>query len=341
MKLFSAPRLFSAAVTSIALGFVALPSLAGVIIIETSSERPVRTTASGPLLVPADDVFCRYIPTSDTDRFGPNTAITLLETQGNSTFRYEQFPSTSPIAQLPRRTSRTITFRNTSAEQARRHLANRPADYANLLGLPSTNRIVRNGFRDIDRQFACQPFNDVVTATAQLPSSSARLSVPRIDTSLAALPNGNYRVVSPTGLNNSLQNSTLQNSTLPSSIGLGNSTLDNSPISNNNEFSQPEDSALFTFRKFGNSIVGNFEYSDSDLAACVSGTVEGNTIIGEAVTGSRSTFVLGQAYLGPSLSLQLGEFVAGDRYTESTLDLNGFSRINAGTTAPPTACTFR
>lgn len=317
MKLLLAPRFLAAAVATVSLGWFASPSVAGTIIVETSSQRPVRTTASGPLLVPADDVFCRYSPAVSANRFGPNTSITLLETQGNSTFRYEQFSSVSPIAELPRRTTRSLTFRNTSAEQARRLLANRPNDYANLLGLPSTSRIVLDGFRDIDRQFACQPFNDVVTAAAaQFPSNSTTLSGPRLDTSVAALPNGNYRVELPTDFDDS--------------------TVDESTV-----LSQPGNSALFIFRKFSNSIVGNFEYADGDLAACVSGTVEGNTIIGDAVTSSRSTFVLGQAYLGPSLSLRLGEFIAGDRYTDSVLNLNGFRRVNAGTVLPPTACTFQ
>ena len=117
------------------------------------------------------------------------------------------------------------------------------------------------------------------------------------------LPDGNYRV-------------------LLSSSGIGDGGV-------------VRDGRLFTFRKLGETVTGNFDYIDSGESACVSGTLQGNTVFGEAFTDSAGVRVLDRNYLGSGLSLQLS-----DRAEDSSavLNLNGFSLVNAGTIAPPTAC---
>ena len=120
-------------------------------------------------------------------------------------------------------------------------------------------------------------------------------------TEIAALPAGNYRYTTGT-----------------------------SDISANTDASP-----IFTFRKLGNFITGNFDYPLSGSRACITGTIEGNTIIGQAFSNSTGTTILGQRYLGENLSLRFDDdFFSYD----ASLDLNGFNRINAGTTAPPSSC---
>ncbi len=147
----------------------------------------------------------------------------------------------------------------------------------------------------------------------QLPHS--RRSLPpltRQATSIATLPDGNYRVA-----------------TLALRRGLYSSSYTPDPYSA---------STLFTFRKLGNVITGSFEYLEDGLEACISGTVDGNTIVGQAYTNSGEIFQLNQRYLGDAIALQLGNAVAFNRYDASVLDLNGFTRINTGTAIPPAVC---
>jgi len=68
------------------------------------------------------------------------------------------------------------------------------------------------------------------------------------------------------------------------------------------------------------------------------GSVEGNIVTGQAFTEDLGANVLGRNYLDLGLALELGERTAGDRYSNSVLNLGGFSRINAGATTPPNRC---
>lgn len=277
----------------------ASPALAGTITVENPFRPASSRQTSSSITGLNRALFCQYTPTG-TSILGPNSFLTLIEVQGNSIFRYERTDATLVAGLPPADTSRSLTFFNTSADQARRQLASRPNDYANLLGLAPTDRVVRAGFDRIDRQFRCQPYDDVV-ATAQQPE--------RIDSrqysSIAALPDGNYRVTS-----------------VPQAL----------------EGDASQNAALFTFRKLGSSVTGNFAYPGNDLDACVTGTVEGNTVTGQAFTRDTGTSVLGQTYLGTGLALRLGDAGIGDRYDNAILDLNGFTRINAGTRIPPAVC---
>ncbi len=154
--------------------------------------------------------------------------------------------------------------------------------------------------------------NNRLPSLFQLPRSAQILPPLTLQaSSIATLPDGNYRVAA-----------LASRSLYPS-------------IHTTNPYSA---STLFTFRKLGNVITGNFEYLDNGLEACISGTVDGNTIIGQAYTNSGATFRLNQSYLGPNLSLQLGNAVTSNRYDASVLDLNEFTRISTGTVTPPAVC---
>ncbi len=127
---------------------------------------------------------------------------------------------------------------------------------------------------------------------------------------IANLPDGNYRVTSATNLRNDVSSAELANS----------------------------GGRLFTFNKSGSTITGNLNDFDGGFNACVTGSVEGNIVTGQAFTNDLGADVLGRNYLDLGLTLELGDRVAGDRYNNSVLNLSGFSRINAGAATPPTGC---
>ncbi len=127
---------------------------------------------------------------------------------------------------------------------------------------------------------------------------------------IANLPDGNYRLTSTPNLSNDVSSSELANS----------------------------GGRLFTFNKSGSTITGNLNDFDGGFNACVTGSVEGNVVTGQAVTNDLGADVLGRNYLDLGLALELGDRVGGDRYNNSVLNLSGFSRINAGQTSPPTRC---
>ena len=146
--------------------------------------------------------------------------------------------------------------------------------------------------------------------TTTIINRPSNIPSPGSTTSLAALPNGVYRAISPV------------------------------EICGTSQFQTQSERTFFTFRKLGNRVTGNLEFPDRRLLACGSGTVEDNLIVGDAVTSPESSFVFGRDALVPIPSLQLGRFVAGNRYTNSVLDLNGFRRIETGTATPPSACFY-
>ena len=279
------------------------------------SSQPFSLYRTSRLPIPSSDIFCSYLP--NDNRLGRDVFITLIESQGDSVFRYERrierkdnarsvissASNLSPNATV----SRTLTFRNTSANQAGRRLINRSNEYADLLGRDVSDPVVRRGFSAIAFQFTCEPFERTVRTATNF-SADNLPPLTRQATSIATLPDGNYRVASPAAITGEDADDAYSAST------------------------------LFTFRKIGDVVTGDFEYLDSDRSACISGNVSGNLITGQAYTDNGETFTLGRRYLGPSLSLELGEAVTFRRYNSSTLDLNGFTRINAGTTQPPVGC---
>lgn len=132
----------------------------------------------------------------------------------------------------------------------------------------------------------------------------------RSPSAIANLPDGNYRITSALDAADDLSHAELASS----------------------------GGRLFTFNKSGNTITGNLNDFDGGFSACVTGSVDGNIVTGQAFTNHQGTNVLGRRYLDLGLALELGSQVASDRYDNSVLNLNGFFRINAGTVVPPTRC---
>ncbi|MEO1634907.1 MAG: hypothetical protein AAFS04_07495 [Cyanobacteria bacterium J06631_9] len=290
------------------LSAVSAPAIAGEIIVEapeTPSTVSLRQAAS---VFPDEDIFCRYTPTgNELSLFGFDTTITLTEINDNSTISLVQTAENFNIASA----NRSLIFIDTSVRDVEQRLINRPADYADLLGVSTRDVLVRRGFESISDQFACEAINS--DANVLIASQRSRLrtinqfgrlseTATDIAADIAALPDGNYRFT----------------------IGAG------------SLFSEADsDSPRFTFRKLSNVVTGRFDYPEDGVSACVTGTVEGNTVIGQAFTNSAGTSILGQRYLGSSLSLRFEDGFAGN---DASLDLSGFDRINAGSTLPPSSC---
>ncbi len=294
--------------------------------------------------------FCTYSPLSgEPNPLGQRAFVTVTEVAGTSVFRYEQFsavssaPQSFDLRQYDSRdypsvadvaATRSITFYDTPLQSARRQLANNPSQYAELLGRELNDPVVLQGFGSVDRLLACQEVGSSSIASVseltsrrfgtpfainreiETPSRALTLTVrtPVValpsrqqPKTIAGLPDGNYRFVS--------------------SESSGGGFINGEAIESGER--------LFTFRKSGSLVTGNFAYLNSGETACVSGVLQGNTVVGEAYTNSFGTNVLGRTYLGPGLSLQLSDS-SGDN--NAVLSLSGFSRVSAGEVAPPNSC---
>jgi hypothetical protein len=286
-----------------------------------SAQAPA-SPAAEPLVPLQFTATCAYDPTFNRPNpLGMRAFIRISEVDGDSVFIYEQLPSlvtsSRPTPPADVASERILTLYDTPIAEARQLLIDDPAYYAALLGVDNSEALVgENGFKPVNDTLTCQeasvpnPTTDSGSSTSPLPDN-----IPR--PTLADLPNGNYRMTS---------------AEYPLRVVSDQELLENGGI-------------VFTFRKFGETVTGNFGYIDSEVGACVSGTVAGNVVTGAAFTNDRPTAIDGKTYLGPDTALELGANAGGDgeafqgnRYNNSTVDLSDFSRINAGTVLPPESC---
>lgn len=266
---------------------------------------------------------CAYDPGSGIPNpLGMRAFITVSEVEGNSVFRFEQFPSfvggtgDAPARPADVASERALTLYETPLSEARQILIDEPSYYAALLGVES-EQLASDGFSAVNETLVCQEVSDGRLAGAPQPPESPAPPATQSDPVLMIgdLPDGNYRVAS---------------ASYPPRVVSDQELVENG-------------GALFLFRKRGNSITGNFSYIDSDIGACVTGTLAArNAVLGranvEGKTGVVTNAETGGAFLGPAEYLQLGENVSGDLYESSILTLEGFSRINAGSALPPESC---
>ena len=287
--------------------------------------------------IPGASVVCAYNPNSGLPNpLGMRSFITVAQVEDNTVFVYEQFPSPVPNEnnsdlKTDISSRRTLTIYSKPIEEARQILANSPDSYSALLGVQGEAPEAGFSFASVNGTLACQNVADEAT---NIPAPAPAVPTPETPTpenptpgattptqpqaTLADLPNGNYRVAS---------------ATYPLRVVSNEELVSNGGI-------------LFLFRKFGEEVTGRFSYIDSDLVACVAGTIEGNTVTGKAYTDNYGSSSEGSTsiFLGPGRALLLGEndgssSRTGARiYDSARLDLEGFSRINAGTVLPPESC---
>ena len=201
------------------------------------------------------------------------------------------------------------SYLNTWEQTATTQLSN--ISIRSAVQAPITRIQIRAGRPVVERlgRFTTDSFFFNTSPTSTIYSAPAQ----RRRTALRDLPDGNYRL-------------------LLSSSGIGDDgSVDDGFVDDGSV----KEGRLFTFRKAGERVTGNFDYIGSGESACVTGTLQGNTVFGEAFTNAAGTRVLDRTYLGPGLSLQLSD---DPNDSSAVLSLDGFSLINAGTVAPPVAC---
>ena len=278
--------------------------------------------------------ICSYDPDSGVPNvLGMRAYITAAQVGNDTVFVYEQFAS--PILNENNsdiltdvKSQRTLTVYGTPIDEARQVLVNSPKSYAALVGAEQASP-EDPGFEPVNNTLVCQATDNIASAPvpstetpetetpeAQAPPATATPAPPQA--TIEDLPNGSYRFAS---------------ASYPPIVISDAELVENG-------------GTLFLFRKFGEEVTGRFSYIDSDIGACVTGKVDGNTITGEAYTDDDGIYPEESTaiFLGPGGYLQLGENDGseprtGERnYDEATLSLESFSRINAGSVLPPESC---
>lgn len=251
----------------------------------------------------------------DTGKGKPNPLglrayITAVEVNGDTTFTYEQFPSTvsgtsgtsATIAQ-----QRKLTFYKTSIPQARQLLLEQPAYYEALIG-----------FKD---EAGFQPINDVLSCqgvSQGRPNDAANQPIQQ-SPKVADLPDGTYRF-----WNGDTRTGDISDAELLRQGGI-----------------------LAVFNKTDDQVIGSISRIDAEAGVCFEGNVGGNTISGFATTyqplqqfnQSDNFEPLGIIPDG-SLKVRRGQQISNDRvrFPSALLNLNDYSKINLGNSQAPTRC---
>ncbi|MEM8806737.1 MAG: hypothetical protein AAGF01_11975 [Cyanobacteria bacterium P01_G01_bin.38] len=273
---------------------------------------------------PIPSVTCAYDPDSGlANPLGMRSYIRLQEVSGNTNVIFDQFPSN---VAGPRAATiafqRVLTFYDLGVSDARQLLLSNPTYYNELVGYDAPD-----GFGPVNNVLACRVADAATTGelstgelptleavpTPQPPPANTSTPITPYDT-IASLPDGNYRYWSGQSEFRVVGNQEL---------------LDRG-------------GALFVFHKTGNAVTGAFSYVDNE-AICVSGRVSGNTISGQAYPYSSEVRDLAESFepWGPAGFLQVRRaqtVETGDFYDSAILNLNDFSRINAGAVLPPERC---
>ena len=259
---------------------------------------------------------CAFDPNlgSRQNPLGMRAFLTIQESEGNTTFVYEQLPS--PVG--GNRTAVTIaqrrelTFYNTNIATARQLMLDNPTYYTTLLGSEDLE-----GFAPVNAVLACK----TSAVSSPLPSPAAPTPTPSPTPTrppaalISNLPDGNYRYW--TGR--------------PSGSVVGDEEL----LRNGG--------ILFVFRKQGNKITGNYGQIDN-VGICLSGQVNENTFTGIAIEqGDAAVISTGDRFApwdaAGLLRVRRGAKM-GDRiqYNGAIVDLRSFNQINAGNREPITRC---
>ncbi|MEL7329234.1 MAG: hypothetical protein AAGJ69_05260 [Cyanobacteria bacterium J06559_1] len=289
---------------------------------EIPEEIPKQTTAQSPVASPPEAsanilTICRYDPNSGIPNvLGMRTYVSLTERDGDTVVTLDRFPSFVSSADSPNRRAdvsevRSLNLYDTPIATARQLLIEQPAYYAALMEIDEAD--IEAGFAPINETLGCgqvvvEPDPTEATTAAAPENPTAETSEAEtgamqvVDLDLPNLPNGNYRFVSA-----NFPNRVVSETELTESGGV-----------------------VFLFRKFGENITGTFRYIGQERNVCISGTVDGNTVVGTAYRrGSQ---------LQENSFLKLREEVEETEYAGSTLNLEGFSRINAGGRLPLESC---
>lgn len=231
---------------------------------------------------------------------------------------------------------RSLVFPGKSIDQARQILLNNASYYRDLVGFNDPD-----GFAAVNSTLVCR-----AEAVASPPAPRRTTELPDLGTTPPRedLPNlsGSQPVGAPVGRAN------------PAPEGLY-ETIAGLADGNYRYLSGPADAraysnqellnrggVLFVFQKTGNDLIGNYSYIDGE-SICVTGRISGNTVTGQAYPRDSAVRDLAEEFApwGPATFLQVRRTQAdGDNryYGSAILELNDFSRINAGASLPPSSC---
>ena len=286
---------------------------------------------------PSPTIVCSYDPsTGAPNPLGMRTFITLTETNGTTEVTYEQLGALVPgPVEAVLTSQRSLLFPNQSIDRVRQLLLNNTTYYRELVGFDDPD-----GFAPVNDTLICRgetvasPPVERPSATAELPDlAGSRSELPDLSgpgnaaegaadvstpptfyDTIAGLADGNYRYVS--------------------------GPADERVYSAQELLSRG--GVLFVFRKMGDEVTGAYSYIDGE-SICVTGRVSGNTVSGQAYPDNGVARDLGEefAFWGSATFLQVRR-TQGDSdnryYASATLELNDFSRINAGSSLPPSSC---
>lgn len=281
-------------------------------------------------------IVCSYDPSAGAPNpLGMRTFITLTEANGATEVVYEQFgsPVPGPVEAIFT-TERSLTFPNRAIDQVRQLLLNNPTYYRELVGFSDPD-----GFAPVNDTLICRAeavaSPPPVRPTAELPDlggNAPRADLPDLGApvpnrpateapstpatfygTIAGLPDGNYRYIS--------------------------GPADDRFYSDQELVSRG--GVLFVFRKTGDELIGSYSYIDGE-SACVVGRVSGNTVTGQVYPdGVVRDLAEEFAFWGPATFLRVRRTQSNEGaryYGSAVLELNDFSKINAGSSLPPSNC---
>ncbi len=286
-------------------------------------------------------IFCSYDPsTGGANPLGMRTFITLTETEGTTEVLYEQLGSFVPgPVEAVLTSERSLVFPNQSIDRVRQLLLTDDTYYRELVGFddPEEFELVNSSLVCRAEAVAARPAarpesrpsaavelpdlggdrrSELPDLRSPLPSSSpgrATDATPTFYDTIAGLTDGNYRYVS--------------------------GPADDRVYSEQELLSRG--GVLFVFQKTGDEIIGAYSYIDGE-SICVTGRVSGNTVSGQAYPdGAVRDLGEGFEFWGPATFLRVRRTRGDDDnryYASATLELNDFSRINAGASLPPRTC---
>lgn len=285
-------------------------------------------------------IICSYDPSTGVPNpLGMRTFITLIETEGTTEVIYEQLGSFVPgPVEAILATERSLTFPNQSIDRVRQLLMTNGAYYRELVGFDDPE-----GFAAVNSTLICQA-QTVATRPVARPSAEAELPDLGDERSRSELPD-----LSNPSSGGSIERpaSTDTPPTFYDTVaGLADGNYRYvSGSADDRIYSEPEllrrGGTLFIFRKTGDEIIGSYSYIDGK-SICVTGRVSGNTVSGQAYP-DEVVRDLGEQFefWGPATFLRVRR-TRGDAdnryYASATLELNDFSRINAGSSLPPSSC---
>ena len=298
-------------------------------------------------------IVCSYDPSTGTPNpLGMRTFITLTETDGTTEAVYEQLGSIVPgPVNAVLTTERSLIFPNRAIDAVRQLLLNSPNYYRELVGFNDPE-----GFAPVNATLICRAEAVAAPPVAPRPSSPRPAAPPETarptqrPAASDELPDlsGNPGSSSPVFADDAPRGSSTLPTFYDTIAGLtdGNYRYVSGPAAVERVYSDQEllnrGGVLFIFQKTGDEIIGSYSYIDGE-SICVTGRVSGNTVSGQAYPNDGTARDLAEDFVAwgpaPFLRVRRTRGDEGERYYGSaTLELNDFSKINAGSVLPPGSC---